>query len=141
MTTIGEMKTWSVIEFQKYLPRGDKVLIEIGLVLMSVTMEFSGVSDVFVHIDDIGIILTKHCQSLIIHQCIPYKIGLSESFGGKFLLNRSSHTVPSRMVLEVLLAGSASFSLPSDILSLRRAIVSYSTLFYLIAVDWNCSWW
>jgi len=61
--TKEEGKIFYFIWFQKYIPVGKEVLIGIGLVLINVTIEIGGVTWVFVHIDDIGIILTKHFQS------------------------------------------------------------------------------
>ena len=55
LTTVGEMKSYVCIRFQKYIPDGGEVLI-------SVTIEFGGVTWVFVHNEDTGINLTKNLQ-------------------------------------------------------------------------------
>jgi len=57
--TNRELKKLLFISCQKNIPGGEEVLIGVGLVLIGVIIGFCGISCVFFHRDDIGMILTK----------------------------------------------------------------------------------
>ncbi len=57
--TNRELKKLLLISSKKYIPGGEEVLIGVGLVLIGMIIGFCGISCVFFHTDDIGMILTK----------------------------------------------------------------------------------